>query len=183
MAGCEWDGVIDDYDRVKLGNTIPHWTGGFNINTSWKGLILNCRLDYALGYWVHDWKTPWIMGNMQGTFNTNSLVKILVGSNPNGKYPVYGWADFLGKRNYDRISDINCYRGDYLAFREISLSYSLPQSWIHKSGLSKVDVSVTAQNLGYITAAKNMATPEYGVSQNGGYPLPRTVVLGLNVTF
>ena len=87
------------------------------------------------------------------------------------------------KRNYDRISDINCYRGDYLAFREISLSYSLPQSWIHKSGLSKVDVSVTAQNLGYITAAKNMATPEYGVSQNGGYPLPRTVVLGLNVTF
>lgn len=54
---------------------------------------------------------------------------------------------------------------------------------IHKSGLSKVDVSVTAQNLGYITAAKNMATPEYGVSQNGGYPLPRTVVLGLNVTF
>ena len=178
------DGVIDDYDRVKLGNTIPHWTGGFNINTSWKGLTLNCRLDYALGYWVHDWKTPWIMGNMQGTFNTISLVKdSWSDSNPNGKYPVYGWADFLGKRNYDRISDINCYRGDYLAFREISLSYSLPQSWIHKSGLSKVDVSVTAQNLGYITAAKNMATPEYGVSQNGGYPLPRTVVLGLNVTF
>ena len=178
------DGVIDDYDRVKLGNTIPHWTGGFNINTSWKGLTLNCRLDYALGYWVHDWKTPWIMGNMQGTFNTISLVKDSWSeSNPNGKYPVYGWADFLGKRNYDRISDINCYRGDYLAFREISLSYSLPQSWIHKSGLSKVDVSVTAQNLGYITAAKNMATPEYGVSQNGGYPLSRTVVLGLNVTF
>lgn len=49
--------------------------------------------------------------------------------------------------------------------------------------MSDVDVSVTAQNLGYITAAKNMATPEYGVSQNGGYPLPRTVVLGLNVTF
>lgn len=72
---------------------------------------------------------------------------------------MYGWADFLGKRNYDRISDINCYRGDYLAFREISLSYSLPQSWIHKSGLSKVDVSVTAQNLGYITAAKIWRPP------------------------
>ena len=113
------DGVIDDYDRVKLGNTIPHWTGGFNINTSWKGLTLNCRLDYALGYWVHDWKTPWIMGNMQGTFNTISLVKDSWSeSNPNGKYPVYGWADFLGKRNYDRISDINCYRGDYLADRK-----------------------------------------------------------------
>lgn len=178
------DGVIDDYDRVKLGNTIPHWTGGFNINTSWKGLSLNCRLDYALGFWVHDFKTPWIMGNMQGTFNTISLIKDSWSeTNPNGKYPVYGWADFLGKRNYDRISDINCYRGDYLAFREVSLAYTLPQNWILKTGLSKVNVSVTAQNLGYITAAKNMATPEYGVSQNGGYPMPRSVVFGLNVTF
>lgn len=178
------DGVIDDYDRMKLGNTIPHWTGGFNINTSWKGLSLNCRLDYALGFWVHDFKTPWIMGNMQGTFNTISLVKDSWSeTNPNGKYPVYGWADFLGKRNYDRISDINCYRGDYLAFREVSLAYTLPQNWILKTGLSKVNVSVTAQNLGYITAAQNMATPEYGVSQNGGYPMPRSVVFGLNVTF
>ena len=94
-----------------------------------------------------------------------------------GKYPVYGWADFLGKRNYDRISDINCYRGDYLAFREISLSYSLPQSWIHKSGLSKVDVSVTAQNLGYITAAKKYRRPPNMVSvRMEDTPLPRTVV-------
>ena len=178
------DGVIDDYDRVKLGNTIPHWTGGFNVNTLWKGLTLNCRFDYALGFWVHDWKTPWIMGNMQGTFNSISLVKDTWSEdNPNGKYPVYGWADFLGKRNYDRISDINCYRGNYLAVREINLSYSLPKSLIQKLGMSKVDFSVTAQNLGYITAAKNMASPEYGVSQNGGYPLPRSVVFGLNVTF
>ena len=178
------DGVIDDYDRVKLGNTIPHWTGGFNVNTSWKGLTLNCRFDYALGFWVHDWKTPWIMGNMQGTFNSILLVKDTWSEdNPNGKYPVYGWADFLGKRNYDRISDINCYRGNYLAVREINLSYSLPKSLIQKLGMSKVDFSVTAQNLGYITAAKNMASPEYGVSQNGGYPLPRSGVFGLNVTF
>ena len=81
------------------------------------------------------------------------------------------------------MENIRCMDGLTFWANVISLSYSLPQSWIHKSGLSKVDVSVTAQNLGYITAAKNMATPEYGVSQNGGYPLPRTVVLGLNVTF
>lgn len=178
------DGAIDDYDRVKLGNTIPHWTGGFNINTGWKRLSLSCRLDYALGFWVHDWKTPWIMGNMQGTFNTISLVKDSWSeTNPNGKYPVYGWADFLGKRNYDRVSDINSYRGDYLSFREINLAYALSDSWTHKLGLSRVNVSVTAQNLGYITAAKNMPTPEYGVSRNGGYPLPKSVVFGLNVTF
>ena len=70
------------------------------------------------------------------------------------------------------------------SFREISLSYSLPQSWINKSGLSKVDVSVTAQNLGYITADQKYGRPPNMVSvRMEDTPLPRTVVLGLNVTF
>lgn len=178
------DGIIDDFDRVKLGNTLPHWTGGINLNASWKGLSLSCRMDYALDYWVHDWKTPWIMGNMQGTFNTISLVKDTWSeTNPNGKYPVYGWADFLGKRNYDRISDINCYKGNYLAFREVSLSYKLPEKLTKKLNVSNIDLSITGQNLGYLTPAKNMATPEYGTSENGGYPLPKSVIFGLNLTF
>lgn len=124
------------------------------------------------------------MGNMQGTFNTISLVKDTWSeTNPNGKYPVYGWADFLGKRNYDRISDINCYKGNYLAFREVSLSYKLPEKLTKKLNVSNIDLSITGQNLGYLTPAKNMATPEYGTSENGGYPLPKSVIFGLNLTF
>lgn len=38
---------------------------------------VNFELPFGLCFrlLVHDWKTPWIMGNMQGTFNTISLVK------------------------------------------------------------------------------------------------------------
>ena len=44
------DGVIDNYDMVKVGNTVPKWTGGFNTTVSWKDLTLSARFDYALGF-------------------------------------------------------------------------------------------------------------------------------------
>lgn len=58
------DGVIDDFDKVKVGNTIPKWTGGINTTFSWKSLSLSARFDYALGHSVIDYRTPWILGNM-----------------------------------------------------------------------------------------------------------------------
>lgn len=179
------DGVIDNYDQVKLGNTVPKFTGGLNTSLTWKDLTLSIRMDYALGYKVVDNRTPWIMGNMQGTYNTVDLVKQTWSEdNPNGKYPIYAWADQLGKRNYARSNtSMFVYSGDYLAFRDISLTYNLPKALISKIKLEKAAFTVTGQNLGYITAAKNMASPEYGANSMGGYALPRTVIFGLNIGF
>lgn len=178
------DGVIDNYDMVKIGNTVPKFTGGISSSLSWKGLTFSARFDYALGYKVIDHRTPWILGNMQGTYNTIDLVfDTWSPENMGGKYPIYGWSDQLGKRNYARSTSMFIYNGDYLAIRELSLSYSLPKKWISRLKMEKLEVSVSGQNLGYITAAKNMATPEYGADAWGGYALPRTLIFGLNITF
>lgn len=179
------DGVIDNYDRVKIGNAVPKWTGGLTSNLSWKGLTLTIRTDFALGYYVTDYRTPWIMGCMQGAFNTISLVKdaYVPETHTNGKYPTYTWADQLQKRNYARETSMFIYKGDYLAIRELSLNYSMPKNWISKLRMEKVDFNVSAQNLGYITAATNMASPEYGADSMGGYALPRTIIFGVNIGF
>ena len=71
--------------------------------------------------------------------------------NPNAKYPTYVWADQLGKRNYCRSSSMFVYNGNYLALRELSLTYRLPSIWVQKAKLSNVELSVTGQNLGYLT--------------------------------
>lgn len=177
------DGIIDQYDKVKIGNTTPKWTGGINTNVSWKSLTLSMRLDYALGFTVIDWKTPWIMGNMQGTYNTiEDTKKTWSPDNPNGIYPTYVWADQLGKRNYARNSSMFMYNGNYLALRELTLSYRLPSIWVNKAGLSNVELSVTGQNLGYWTEADHMYSPGSS-DNNGGYPLPRTVIFGINIGF
>ena len=179
------DGVIDNYDQVKLGSAVPKWTGGLTSTLSWKNLTLSARFDYALGHKIVDTKTPWILGNMQGTYNTVDLVfDTWTEENINAKYPTYVWADQLGKRNYARNNtSMFVYDASYLAIREISLNYTLPQAWTRKVKMEKVDFNVSAQNLGYITNAKYVASPEYGSSGWGGYPLPRTLIFGVNVTF
>ena len=178
------DGVIDNYDRVKIGNTVPKWTGGITLNASWKGLALTTRLDYALGYKIIDYKTPWILGNMQGTYNSVSLVKRMYDPETGeGDWPMYTWADQLGKRNLARETSQFIYNGDYLAFREITLSYSLPKNLVEMIRMQGLTFSVSGQNLGYWTECKNIATPEYGRNTWGNYRLPRTVIFGINVTF
>lgn len=178
------DGVIDNYDLVKVGNTTPHWLGGFTSTLSWKGLSLFVALDYALDFTIYDNTTPWFLGAMQGTYNmTTEVKKTWSEANPNGTLPKYYWADQLGKSNYYRTSTMFAYDGSYVAFREVSLSYSLPKSIINKAKLEKVDLSVTGQNLGYLTQCKTITTPEAGTGAGSGYGLPRTLLFGVNVTF
>lgn len=181
------DGVIDQYDQEVVGNTTPRFTGGFNTTFQYKGLSLYARFDYALGFYSYDNTTPWYLGNMQGTFNASTeALDTWSEDNPNGYYPRYVWADQLGAANYYRASTMFAYKGNYLAFRELSLSYSLPKSLIEKIHGQRLELSVTGQNLGYITAGK-VATPEVshgaGAASGTGYPLPRTVLFGVNLTF
>ena len=39
------DGVIDEKDRVILGNAFPRYTFGFTYNMTWKGFDLNVMLQ------------------------------------------------------------------------------------------------------------------------------------------
>ena len=177
------DGVIDNYDQGYVGNSIPKWTGGFNTTLSWKGLSLYARFDYALGHSQMDNTRPWFMGAMQGTYNSlNDTKNTWTESNPNAEYPKYYWADQLGKRNYARSSSMFVYKASYLCFREVSLSYRLPESLLSKIGLSDVVLSVTGQNLGYISNSK-LYSPEAGGAMASGYPLPRIVIFGTSITF
>jgi len=178
------DGVIDDYDVVKLGRTTPRWTGGITTNLSWKGIALNVRMDYALGHTVVDYGSQWVMACAQGTYNTLTKTNnSFSATNPKGKWPTYMWADQFGKRNYCRDNNsMFVYKGDYLAFREVTLSYSLPKYLLNKLHMQGLDLSVTGQNLGYLTKAKDAYSPEVA-SATSGYPLPKILVLGLNLTF
>ena len=186
------DDVIDEFDKVKVGATSPRWTGGFNTTLRWKNFQLYGRFDYALGFWLYENSgtqstTPWFMGCYQGTYNTPTMYyDTWSESNPNAKYPRYLFADQNGKNNYI-ASTMFAYRGDYLAIRDISLSYSLPESVAKMLKMQRAEVSITGQNLGYITGAKNVGSPEANPKDNGavgqGYSLPRTILFGVNLTF
>lgn len=178
------DGVIDVYDKVYMGNTTPKVIGGITNTLSWKGLSLYIRMDYALGHVQHDNYLTWFMGCAQGTFNGVKEVKnTWTPENPNAKYPKYYWADQNGKRNYYRANNsLFVYDASYLCFREISLSYALGKEWLNRIGSSGIQLSVTGQNLGYLSKSKSW-TPEQGGAFDPGWSLPRTIIFGVSFKF
>ncbi|NLZ96316.1 MAG: TonB-dependent receptor [Bacteroidales bacterium] len=181
------DGVIDNFDRIKIGNTTPRVMGGFNTTLNYKQFRLYGRFDFALGFWTYDQARPWFLGNMQGTYNsTTDVFDTWTTENPNAKYPRYVWADQLGTGNVNRTSTLFAHRGNYLAFRELSLAYDLPANIAKKLYMQNMSLSVTGQNLGYIKTAP-VPNPEQayggGVASGAGYGLPRTILFGINLTF
>ena len=175
--------TIDTRDMVSLGRQIPRWTGGFNTSLNFKGFTLFSRIDFGLGHIQQDFMQLWALANAQGEFNPTDAVKdTWTPENPNAAFPRYVWADQLNAKNYDRPSSMFWVKSNYLSFREVSLSYSVPVSLLKKARISALTLTATGQNLGYITN-KQLSLPERTGSQNSGYTIPTQVIFGANLTF
>jgi TonB-linked SusC/RagA family outer membrane protein len=199
--------TIDSRDQVYIGNIFPKWTGGFSTNLSYKGFTLYSRFDFALGHTIYNDAVARILGNYQGTFNYIDWQKNSWSpTNSNTDIPKVYYADQvsapLGKKNYTRINNANPLlnsnnsrfyeKGDYLACREITLSYNFPRSILsHTKVLSQSRLYVSMLNMFYITKFSG-PTPEPPVAEGtatitgvyqGTYPTPKTIVLGVQVTF
>lgn len=184
------DGIVTSYDQKVLGTYTPKWNGGFNTTLSWKGLTLYLRTDFGLGFTTYDGLRQWINGCAQGSYNMTTDIKdSWTEDNPDAKYPRYTWADNLGTNNYIRTSEFWATSGNYLALRELQLSYTLPTDICKKFRCQNLTVSVTGQNLGYWTSSacaipdNTQYTSGLTSGWGGTYSLPRTVLFGLNVTF
>jgi TonB-linked SusC/RagA family outer membrane protein len=203
-ADLNGDNIIDSRDQVYLGNTMPKWTGGFSANAAYKGISLSTRFEFATGHTIYNDLVARTMGNYQGTFNYIDLMKQSWSpTNTVTDVPKVYFADqVLGsKQNYTRANNASSVlnsnnsrfyeKGDYLALREVTLSYTLPKSLMTKTKfLSNTRVYATGSNLFYITGFTG-PTPEAPMDANnnitgiyaGTYPTPRTFVFGLEVSF
>ena len=125
----------------------------------------------------------WSLGSFQGEFNITDAVKdTWTPDNPDARYPRYTWADQLNAKNFDRPSSMFWVNSNYLAFREVSLSYTVPATVIQKAKIAGLTFTVTGQNLGYLRN-KMINLPERTGSQNSAYTIPTTLILGANFTF
>lgn len=187
------NGVIDLRDRVYMGNIFPTWTGGFSTTASYKGIGLYVRFDYTTGHTIYNYVRANMNGQFQGDVNgTSDLLRSWLNQGDETDVPRYYWADQAAQANYWRGdprnldngsgSSVNYEKGDYLALREITLSYTAPSSWLSSIGVDQLRFNVTGNNLKYFTNYKGMA-PEEGGSDRGRYPLPRVILFGVNVSF
>jgi hypothetical protein len=73
----------------------------------------------------------------------------------------------------------------YLRLKNATIGYNLPEKWIKRAKLSKVNVFVTGENLFTITKLAKMFDPETIAGGSGPgkiYPLSRVYAMGLNIS-
>jgi TonB-linked SusC/RagA family outer membrane protein len=195
------DGVIDTKDQVFMGHRNPNKMGGMQNTFIYKNFSLRFTMDYALGHLISNGALARSLG--QGRAFNEGAPSIALGpdiwqnqGDAGKKYARFSFADFdFGQRNYLRngtLGNNNSYnsdvsamfsKGDFLAFREISIAYDLPKKILEKIRASGLNVFASVYNVGYLTGYEGLNPEVYTGFDPGGYPRPRQFLLGATLKF
>lgn len=182
--------TLDYRDFVYVGRTTPTVYGGFSTTLGWKGFSLFAQFDYSLGFVIANQQYLRGMSQVQGSQNGPvDVTQTWTPDNPTATLPRYYWANY--GRNYFTDAGGNStpaanfwQKGDYVALRELTLSYETPSQLLSRLSGDRVHglrVYLTGSNLAYLTRY-NGTFPEVGGNDVGRFPLPRTVTLGATIS-
>ena len=190
------DGIINSLDRKVIGRTTPDFLGGLTTSLRYKNFNLFVKTDFATGHLVWNHIRNKGYGQTQGNLNQpTEVLDSWTPTNTDTDWPrfvfVNGtknvWRGNEGASSGDSSSLLNAAnsqfweKGDYLALREVTFSYDVPSEYF-KDVIKRLNIFVTGSNLHYFKSFTG-ETPEIGGVQYGAFPVPKTVTIGLNLTF
>lgn len=182
------DGKIDEADYTYIGSPIPKFTFGFTNTLNYKNFDLSLFLQGSYGAKIYNFM-KWQLEKLDNTTN-NQLVSVLdryTPTNTNGSLPRYTTTN----SNNSIISDRYVEDGSYLRIQNLTIGYRLPSGIAKRIKMANFRVYVSAQNLLTLTKYSGY-DPEIGSYDNGillmnvdqgHYPNPRTITMGVNVEF
>lgn len=179
------DNIINSYDRKVIGRTTPDFIGGFNTSFKYKGIGLYVKTDFATGHIAYNHVRGKGLAQTQGNLNQDALVlQSWTPENRDTDIPRFVFTDvqrniFRGSEAY--INNNFWEKADYLALREVTLSYDVPTTAFNDK-IQALSLYLTGSNLYYFKGYSGNS-PEEGGYQAGEFPMPITLTFGLNLTF
>ncbi|WP_448099507.1 SusC/RagA family TonB-linked outer membrane protein [Polluticoccus soli] len=178
------DNRIDGNDVVLLSdNGKPRINFGFGFNVSWNGFSIDAHFQGVAKYdrMVSNFDGPGMRqwGGTQRLYYPIWAHDVWTPEDPNAKYPrVTG-------QNWDESggtgSSFWLRNGSYVRLKNLNIGYNLPAVWVHKMGMSSVQLFVNSTNLFTFSKMKEFMDPE---QQNyDSYPVMKTFTAGLNIRF
>jgi TonB-linked SusC/RagA family outer membrane protein len=184
------DGKITELDMTYLGSASPLFTGGFNVNMSYKGFDMVLFVAGSYGNEIVNTMRQTLYNSkmFECNISRDMAVNSWTPANPTSNVPRLNAADL--NKNTENFSDLYVEDGSYLRLKNLQLGYSLPTSVIKKIGVKNLRIYASVDNLLTLTKYSGL-DPElfglYGNSLSYGvdmvtYPQPRTFSFGLNIT-
>lgn len=188
------DKIIDDNDKVVLGNPFPRYTFGFTYNVAVKGFDLNLFVQ-GVGK-----RSTFLRGELVEPFHFNYAqvmyqhqLDYWTPQNPDARYPRLSASGSQStENNFRRGSDMYLYDASYVRLKNLQLGYTLPAALTEKIRMKRIRAYLSGQNL--LTLSKlNFIDPEItefnsnlsnsGANSGRAYPTPVYYGFGLDVTF
>ncbi|MES2733712.1 MAG: TonB-dependent receptor [Bacteroidota bacterium] len=191
------DGKLDETDYQVIGNGMPKTSIGWNNTFTYKGLSLNIFLQGMYGFDKLNYTYAY---GMVGSTDAKEIIlsdiqnRYIPGVNETSDIPAFSAAGSNAFTQTSRFIE----KGDFLRLKNVSLSYSLPKSFL--KNVMGIRVFVSATNLLTFTryrgidpesnssAVSGLTWQNYGtdVQQGldfGSYPNSKTYTLGVNFSF
>ena len=177
------DGEITDADRTNIGNGIPDFTYGATISMSYKNFDF---LLYGTGAYGQElmYGTSRVLQEIsnrpQFLFDNRWTPENTIAKQPAPYY--HTDVQFLN-------SDAFVFDGSYFKIKQIQLGYNVPASLLNKIQISALRAYVSLDD--FFTFTKypgndpevRPLTASALAIDLGGYPIAKTVMFGVNVTF
>lgn len=199
------NGIIDENDKTVLGLASPKIYGGLNNNLFFRNFDLSVFLTFSIGnkvlnatklinaksgvqnctaLAVSSSDNRWMTINAAGQIVTDPAELAAL----NAGKTVAAYYDMEQGDNY--IHSWGVEDASYLKLANITLGYNFPERRIKRLGMKKLRLYFTANNIACLTNYSGfdpeVSTMRSGITPGvdfGAYPLSRSFIFGLNVTF
>lgn len=198
-------------DPQTIGNFQPDWTGGLSTTVSYKGLTVSALVDGQMGgnvFSVSNAFGPYsgltqasVANNQRETGVVPDGVVLPEGTSASDASETEGTAfgEAVGRvpaasywKNWFTDARFEGYTFDatYAKLQEVSISYTLPQSWFETTPLRRANVSVTGNNLMILYKEAPNIDPSVTLGagnvqgiEAGQIPSQRNIGFRVNLTF
>ena len=181
LKDLDGDGQITpDGDKKIQGQTTPKWTAGLTNTFSYKGLTLSIFIQTAQGQKRNNSLLA-MAADEQGRRNSTTEVGYWTPENKSDEYRSLSKTSNRWGYGFPR-------NASYTRIKDVTLSYTFPQQILNAIHLNGLTAYISGRNLYTFTSWKGW-DPEADITQRGwggyenNYPMTKSLVFGLNVTF
>lgn len=180
--------ITEDYssltpdDKVKVGSSLPKLSGGFQSDLSWKNLSLSMLFSYAIGGKLYN-NDKISMMSVKGGNGSSMSEDMLNRWTPENRYTDIPRLSYDQTSYFTSSSSRWLVNRSFLRLKTVTLSYTLPQRWIHFATLKDASIFIQGENLLTFSHQQGL-DPEQPISGvvSYRYPAMKTFSFGINVT-
>lgn len=166
-----------------VGTAIPDLFGSFSSTVSYKGFSLSALFTYQVGGKTYDSNYALLM-HPGSDYGRAMSTDILNRWQQPGDITDVPRLDANQAAAFNAASSRWLVDSDYLALRNVNLSYQLPRTFTTQYGVSRATVYANAENLFQRTARTGLeAAQQFNGTTQNRYTPSRVFTLGVNLTF